>query len=84
MPGNPTRPDSMTRVCINRAECVSCGSCEDVCPEFFHLDPKDGLSSVNHEFRVDDTPDEGIAPESLESCVADAAEICPVQVISLS
>jgi ferredoxin len=74
----------MIRVTINRAECVSCGSCEDICPEFFSLDPDDALSCVNQEYRIDGKPNEGLVPESLESCVAEAAECCPVQVITLS
>jgi len=53
-------------------------------PNFLALTPNDALGCVNPKFRVNDELDEGIAPEHLESCVAEAAECCPVQVIYLS
>jgi len=74
----------MVRVTIDRVGCVSCGTYEDICPEFFELNPDDTQSQVREEFRTDGRIDEGFAPESLESCISDAADTCPVQVILLS
>jgi ferredoxin len=71
----------MTRVLIERDGCISCGTCEDICPEFFQLSPSDTLSTVTPPYRVNDKIDEGDVPLELRECVDDAAEACPAQVI---
>jgi ferredoxin len=71
----------MTKVLIERDECISCGTCQDICPEFFELSPSDNLSTVTPPYRVNDKIDEGDAPLEMRECVDDAAEACPVQVI---
>jgi ferredoxin len=69
---------------INRDECVSCGTCVDVCPGFFELGEKDTLSQVVEQYRKDGKRDEGTVPPDLEACVSEAADLCPVQVILLA
>jgi len=71
----------MVKVLINRAECVSCGTCVDVCPAFFELGEEDTLSQVVEAYRTEGKPEQGEAPQDLEDCVAGAADLCPVQVI---
>lgn len=66
---------------ITRDECVSCGTCADVCPEFFELGEEDTLSQVLEQYRNDGRQDEGTVPPELEACVTEAADLCPVQVI---
>jgi ferredoxin len=73
----------MTRITIVRDECVSCGSCADICPEVFELNPADTLSQVREKYRSGE-PGEGEVPEELEDCVKEAADACPVLVIHLS
>jgi ferredoxin len=68
---------------INRAECVSCGTCVDACPSFFELGKEDTLSQVVEAYRKDGKREEGLAPPDLEGCVTVAADLCPVQVISV-
>jgi ferredoxin len=69
------------KVRIIREECVSCGTCVDICPEFFELGKKDALSQVVERHRADGKLDEGTVPPELEEAVKDAADMCPVQVI---
>jgi ferredoxin len=73
----------MVKVIINRAECVSCGTCVDTCPAFFELGKEDALSQVVEAFRAEGKPEKGEAPLDLEDCVREAADLCPVQVIAV-
>ena len=52
----------MVKVIINRAECVSCGTCVDTCPAFFELGKEDTLSQVVDAYRKEGKPEEGEAP----------------------
>jgi ferredoxin len=71
------------KVRINRDECVSCGTCVDTCPEFFELGIEDTFSQVIEPYRIDGKLNEGTVPPDLEEKVAEAADLCPVQVIFL-
>ncbi len=59
---------------INQLECIGCGLCVDTCPEVFEMNEEDNVAQV----KVDRVPDEAV-----DSC-HDAADSCPVNVISLS
>jgi len=55
---------------INKETCIGCGTCEALCPQVFHLDDAGKAEVIpNH-------------PDDL-SCIQEAIESCPVQVISL-
>jgi ferredoxin len=70
------------KITIDRAGCVSCGTCWDTCPAFFEQNGDDSFSQVRTEFRAGEgNPAEGSVPVDLESCVSDAVDLCPVQVI---
>lgn len=73
----------MVKVIINRAECVSCGTCVDTCPAFFELGKEDTLSQVVEAYRTEGKLEQGEAPPDLEDCVIEAADLCPVQVIAV-
>lgn len=71
------------KVSIDRSTCVSCGSCWDTCPGFFEQNPDDAFSQVIATFRLDGTIGTGTPPADLEGCVREAADLCPVQVITI-
>ena len=58
---------------IDRDGCISCGLCANTCPEVFEI-ADDGLAKV-----IQDP-----VPESCEGAVKEAAEGCPVSIISVS
>ncbi|OPY36607.1 MAG: Ferredoxin [Methanoregula sp. PtaU1.Bin051] len=71
------------KVTIDRGTCVSCGSCWDSCPGFFEQNPDDTFSQVIEKFRLDGKMGEGQPPADLEPCAQDAADLCPVQIITI-
>jgi len=72
------------KVKIVRDECISCGTCVDVCPGFFELSPEDNFSQVFEPYRIDGDLSRGEAPPDLLEKVQEAADLCPVQIIHLS
>ncbi len=70
-------------VTIDRKECTSCGTCWETCPAFFEENPDDHFSQVMEKFRLNSDIAGGSVPEDLTSCVTDAADLCPVSIISL-
>lgn len=53
---------------VNLDECIGCGVCEQLCPEVFTLDERDGKSMV--------------ISQNITSSCKDAADSCPVSAIS--
>lgn len=73
----------MPTVTINREECTSCTSCWETCPEVFEEDPGDGKSSIKEASRTSGNLGEGNVPADLLTCVQDAADACPVEIITV-
>jgi ferredoxin len=68
---------------IDRYACVSCGSCWNLCPDFFEEDPLDSFSRITEPYRANGSTAEGTPTENLESCARDAADLCPVRIITI-
>jgi len=68
------------KISIDRDNCISCGSCEEMCPEVFKLD-ETTKSSIVSKYRKGD-PGKGEVGKDLASCVESARDACPVSVIS--
>ena len=67
-----------------RDNCISDMVCVSICPDVFEMNPEDNKSQIVEKYRVD--PNNlavGIVPEDLKSCVEDAANACPVQIIHI-
>lgn len=72
---------SEVNVSIDRDECTLCAVCWETCPDFFEANPEDGMTQVVEKYRKGDSLSDGSAPESLRSCITEAAENCPVEII---
>ncbi|MGC9358140.1 MAG: ferredoxin [Anaerolineae bacterium] len=70
-------------VSIDREDCIICGVCWSVCPEVFEPSEEDELSQIVEEYRVKDDPGEGEIPADLEDCAVEAADSCPVEIITV-
>ena len=68
---------------IDRSNCTSCGTCWETCPAFFKENPDDHFSQVMEKFRSMESIAEGSVPDDLDACVTDAADLCPVSIITL-
>ncbi len=53
------------KVIIDRLNCVSCGTCWELCPDFFEENPDDSFSQVIERFRIEGNNAEGIPPIEL-------------------
>jgi len=77
------------RILIDRDECIQCATCWANCPEVFEEGAEDWMSQIVEKYRVAaeggaGDPALGEVPEELESCVRDAAEDCPVEIIHVN
>ena len=52
-------------------------------PGFLRADPDDTFSQVVEKYRLDGKIGEGLLPADLEPCAQDAADLCPVQIITI-
>jgi len=64
-----------------RENCISDMVCVSICPDVFELNPDDNKSQITEKYREGGNIAVGIVPEDLLSCVQDAANACPVQII---
>lgn len=64
-----------------RPECIGCGACASVCPEYWHMDSdgKSRLKGATAQKNGNETAkfDKGL------TCNEKAANACPVQIISI-
>ncbi len=70
-------------VIIDRMTCVSCGSCWEACPGLFEQDPDDSFSRIIEKYRINGNIAEGTPSDDLTAWAQEAAELCPVQIISI-
>jgi ferredoxin len=73
----------LMKVTVDRSNCTSCGTCWDTCPAFFEENTGDSFSQIIEKFRSARNIAEGSAPDDLEACVREAADLCPVQIIKV-
>jgi ferredoxin len=71
------------KVVIDRMICVSCGSCWEACPGLFEQDPDDSFSRIIEKYRIKGNIAEGTPTDDLAACAQEAADLCPVQIISI-
>jgi ferredoxin len=73
----------MKTVSINRDACISCAACWLLCPELFIEEKKDLKSSIRPPHRVEGQLAKGMVPLDQEAYADEAADACPVHVITL-
>jgi ferredoxin len=69
------------KVHIDRDECIECGLCASMCSDVFMMNPGEKAGIVEC-YQTGDLSS-GEIGEVLRSCVEEAADACPVQVIDV-
>ena len=69
------------KVTIDQDGCIECGACEDTCSDVFFLDDN-GKACVVDKFQTDG-PSVGEVNDDLKECAEEAADGCPVDVITV-
>ena len=67
------------KVTLIKKDCIGCGSCAAVCPDFFEM-TDDGKSSIKKSKKVGDNE---VLEVKKEGCIKEAADICPTQCIKV-
>lgn len=65
-----------------KKECISCGACAAICPEFWVMDD-DGAATLKESTLVDDHYEREINSEDEKARNQEAADACPVQIIKV-
>ena len=70
------------KITIDREGCIECGVCSSTCEDVFEL--KDGeKASITPQHQTGD-PANGEVGDDLSACAREAADSCPVQVITVA
>ncbi|MBU2265170.1 ferredoxin [Patescibacteria group bacterium] len=67
------------KIIKERSKCIGCGSCAAVCEQYFEM-ADDGLADIKGGQMNGDNMELEVKGAG---CVKEAAEICPVQIISI-
>jgi len=65
-----------------KKDCISCGACAAICPEFWEMD-EEGVSQLKNSVPVEDHWELEINSEEDRAKNQEAAEACPVQIIKV-
>ncbi len=65
-----------------KEECISCGACAAICPEFWEMD-EEGMAQLKESNKADNHWERFIDTEDARSRNQEAADACPVQIIKL-
>ena len=69
-----------TKVVHFKKDCISCGACEAIAPEYWEMDAE-GLSTLKGSQKVDDHFELEIDTEEARGANQEAADVCPVNII---
>lgn len=71
----------MIEIEIDQDGCIECGSCEATCDEIFEV-PAGEKARIVEEYAAGSSA-EGEVEDDLETCANSAADVCPVDVITV-
>ena len=73
----------MAKIIYNKEECIGCGSCAAVCPDFWEMDYEDMKSRLKNSRPNAQGKFELEFEDKDLSCNPETEQICPVQVIKI-
>ena len=73
----------MAKIILNKEECIACGSCAALCPDFWEM-PEEGDMKINLKgSKKNEETGEGELEGKEIACNQDAVDCCPVQCIKI-
>ena len=72
----------MTKIIHNRDDCISCGACAAICPDYWELDDE-GMAKLKGAKQVNGRWVLEIKTEEAKAINQEAADVCPVAIIKL-
>ncbi len=70
------------KIIHKKAECIGCGACAAVCPDFWEMD-NEGMAHLKESRKSDERWVREISTEEEKACNQEAADVCPVGIIKL-
>ena len=73
----------MAKIILNKEECIACGSCAALCPDFWEM-PEEGDMKINLKGskKNEETGEWELEVKEI-ACNQDAVDCCPVQCIKI-
>jgi ferredoxin len=65
-----------------KKDCISCGACAMICPEFWNLD-EDGVAQLEGGKKVGERWEKTITTEEDRAKIQETVDACPAEVIKL-
>jgi ferredoxin len=66
-----------------RKDCISCGACAAIAPDFWTMDEEDSLSRLKGSVKHGDFFELEISDEDAITMNKEASEVCPVDIIKV-
>jgi ferredoxin len=70
------------KILLFKDECISCGACAVICPDFWEIDDE-GMAHLKNSKKIEDHLELEINSEDDRAINQEAAEACPVQIIKI-
>ena len=72
----------MVKIIHNKKECISCGACAAICPDYWEMDDEGmaklkGAKAVNSHWELE------IKTEEAKAINQEASDVCPVGIIKI-
>jgi len=70
------------KVILQKSDCIGCGACSAICPDFWEID-EEGLAKLKNGVKVGDNLELDINSEDAKARNQEAADACPAQAIRI-
>lgn len=69
------------KIILEKSKCIGCGSCVNVCPQYFELTEQGKSHLKGKKINFSDNNNEELEINDKKGCIQEAIEICPMQAI---
>ena len=65
-----------------KSDCISCGACAAICPEFWEMD-EEGMAQLKGSKKMEGHWERIIDSEDARAQIQESVDVCPVQIIKI-